>query len=1096
VSIPTPLRPDDLAGLVGLPLTAEQLAAATAPMAPGVVVAGAGSGKTTVMAARVVWLVATGQVRPDQVLGLTFTNKAAAELAARVRTALARALPAPTTADEDGGEPTVSTYHAYAGRLVREHGLRIGVEPRARLLADATRFQLADRVVRRARGPFVELDSTLPRLVDDLVQLDGEMSEHLVSPDQVLAQDALLRASVQRCAKPTQPVTRVARTATGRDELVSLVEALREHKERLGVLDFGDQMAFAARLALEHPTVGELERERFRVVLLDEYQDTSHAQQQLLHGLFGTGHAVTVVGDPCQAIYGWRGASVANIDRFPEQFRTAGGEPAHGFVLSQNNRSGSHLLDLANLLSEPLRARHPAVATLAPRPEAVGAGRVECSLHETYAGEVGAAADRVAELVAGGTSPRDVAVLVRARTDFPAYHDALVARGVPVEVVGLGGLLALPEVADVVATLSVLDDSTANPALVRLLAGPRWQVGPRDLFLLGRRARDLTRAASYDQPDEPGLDAAVDAVLSELGASVTDGAAVGAGADDGEETEEPVELLLEKAVSGVDPVDVVSLAEALDRPGRGPYSDQARQAFAALSAELRELRRHLGEPLLDLLQRVVSTTGLDVEVAAAPTAAQTRRADGIGAFLDHAAAFADLDGDPSVRAFLAFLRAASEFERGLDTAAPSPGDSVKLLTVHKAKGLEWRVVVLPDLSAGVFPTNRSRPRATQSASTLPTELRGDAADFPPTPTDWGTKSLQAYDQGIRDLDALEELRLAYVAVTRAKELLIASGHWWGPSQVKARGPSEYLVTIRAACEAGAGTVGTWAPEPVDARNPHLTRAREMAWPAPLAPAGVRARQDAAAWVREAMARPPVLFDVEELRPPDPDRGGLDDAARALVDAWDRDVGLLVDEARRSARVDLDVPLPASMSASALVRLARDPDGLARDLARPMPRPPAPAAVRGTRFHAWVEAQFGVVPLIDRTELAGAADDELDDQELTALQEAFLRGPYASLAPHRVEAPFQLVLGGRVVRGRIDAVYRTDDGYDVVDWKTGRSSADPLQLAVYRLAWSRLAGVSLERVGAAFYYVATGRVVRPDDLPGADELEAVLSGDAA
>ena len=219
-------------------------------------------------------------------------------------------------------------------------------------------------------------------------------------------------------------------------------------------------------------------------------------------------------------------------------------------------------------------------------------------------------------------------------------------------------------------------------------------------------------------------------------------------------------------------------------------------------------------------------------------------------------------------------------------------------------------------------------------------------------------------------------------------------------------------------------------------------------------------------------------------------GALSAPDQARVGGWDRDIALLLDEARRSYRVDLEVPLPASLSASAVVRLARDPDGLARDLARPMPRPPAPAAARGTRFHAWVESRFDVVPLIDRTDLAGAADDVLDDEELAALQEAFLAGPYAGRAPHRVEAPFQLVLGDRVVRGRIDAVYRTDDGYDVVDWKTGRTSADPVQLAVYRLAWARVAGVPVEQVGAAFYYVATGRVVRPDDLLDADALEAL------
>jgi DNA helicase-2/ATP-dependent DNA helicase PcrA len=113
--------------------------------------------------------------------------------------------------------------------------------------------------------------------------------------------------------------------------------------------------------------------------------------------------------------------------------------------------------------------------------------------------------------------------------------------------------------------------------------------------------------------------------------------------------------------------------------------------------------------------------------------------------------------------------------------------------------------------------------------------------------------------------------------------------------------------------------------------------------------------------------------------------------------------------------------------------------------------------------------------------------------LLALQQAFLAGPYARLAPYRVEAPFQLVLGGRVVRGRIDAVYRTDGGYDVIDWKTGSAAADPLQLAIYRTAWAQIAGVPEESVGAAFYYVATGTVERHGALPSGAELERLLTG---
>ncbi len=1060
------LQPGDLSALLGVPFTDEQLVAATAPLEPAVVVAGAGSGKTSVMAARVVWLVASGQVHPEEVLGLTFTNKAAAELAQRIRAALAKALggssPAASREAPFDGEPTVATYHAYAGRLLREHGLRIGVEPAARLLADATRFQLAERVVRRAPGPFPDLEGTVSHLVGKVVTLDGELNEHLVGVAALQAEDARIVATVSAVPGPTAGQRDVVATARRRSQLAELVGLLRAEKERTAVLDFGDQVAHAVRLVQQHPVVGATERGRYRVVLLDEYQDTSVAQKLLLLGLFGGGHPVTAVGDPFQAIYGWRGASVANIDRFPEEFRTADGHPARRFGLGRNNRSGGLLLSLANRLAEPLRVHHPGVPELVPRPEVAEQGEIVCALLPTHADEVAWVAGGIAARIAQGVRPRDIAVLVRVRSDFAAYHDALVERGIPVEVVGLGGLLALPEVADLVATLEVLDDPTANPALVRLLAGPRWQIGPRDLALLGRRAAELVRV---DRRSETQDAEEVDEDAGPLvrSADVAD--------------------LLAEAVAGIDSAEVVSLAEALESPGGLPYAEPARERFARLARELAGLRRHLGDPLLDLLHRVIATTGLDVEVAAAPGASAALRSDGLAAFLDQAAAFADLDGDPSVRAFLAFLSAAQEYERGLDTTAPSPSDSVKLMTVHKAKGLEWPVVVVPDLTHKVFPADRGRRRFTTAPEIIPTALRGDADAFPVI-TDWSTSGLRTFADRMKDLDRLEELRLAYVAVTRAKSTLVASAHWWGPTQLKPRGPSEYLTTLREACESGLGTVVQWAAEPTQEANPVRLKGSEHGWPVPLDPERLAARRDGAELVRLALSGAPS--------PPDPP--ALTAADRDRVSEWDRDLTALLDEARRAHRVDLDVPLPASLSATALVRLAADPDGLARDLARPLPRPPAPAARRGTRFHAWVESLFGQRALLDRDDLEGAADDDLvPDESLAALQTAFLAGPYGARPPHRVEAPFQLVLGGRIVRGRIDAVYRTQDGgYEVVDWKTGDSTADPLQLAVYRAAWARVVGVPEADVGACFYYVATGLVSRPEALPTAEDLERLLS----
>ncbi|MDR3032827.1 MAG: ATP-dependent helicase, partial [Kitasatospora sp.] len=333
--------PEQLKELLGIPFTPEQTACITAPPAPQVIVAGAGSGKTTVMAARVVWLVGTGQVAPEQVLGLTFTNKAAGELAERVRKALVRAgVTDPDVIDPDNppGEPVISTYHAFAGRLLTDHGLRIGLEPTSRLLADATRYQLAARVLREAPGPYPALTRSFPDLVSDLLALDSELAEHLVRPKDLRAHDAELLRTLEDVRLSNADLRRVPDTAAARRELAELVGRYRAAKRERDLLDFGDQIALSATLA-GLPEVGRVLRDEFRVVLLDEYQDTSVAQAQLLAGLFsgpagdGRGHAVTAVGDPNQAIYGWNGADPGLLDELSS--RWPGTEVVH---LDDNHR--------------------------------------------------------------------------------------------------------------------------------------------------------------------------------------------------------------------------------------------------------------------------------------------------------------------------------------------------------------------------------------------------------------------------------------------------------------------------------------------------------------------------------------------------------------------------------------------------------------------------------------------------------------------------------------------------------------------------------------------------------------------------------------
>ncbi|MCD0482813.1 ATP-dependent helicase [Streptacidiphilus sp. ASG 303] len=1068
--------PEQLKELLGIPFTDQQVAAITAPTAPAVVVAGAGSGKTTVMAARVVWLVGRGLVRPEQVLGLTFTNKAAGELSERVRTALARAgVSTPEPADEGDapGDPEISTYHAFAGRLLKEHGLRIGIEPDVRLLADATRFQLAARVLGSARGPYRALTGTVSSLVAELLALDGELAEHLVTPERLRDHDRDLLDALAAARLTNEELRRVPEAARGRLELLGLVEEYRRRKQAAGLMDFGDQIAAAATLAQTRPEVGRLLRDQYRVVLLDEYQDTSVAQRLLLAGLFGRGpehpggHPVTAVGDPCQAIYGWRGASVANLDEFPEHFPHADGRPAARYSLSENRRSGGRLLDFANRLAEPLRAMHEGVEALRPAPGAEHDGFVRCALLPTHAEEVEWLADSIAHLVRTGTAPGRIAVLCRGGAAFPDVHAALTARDVPVEVVGLSGLLHLPEVADLVATCEVLQDPTANAALVRLLVGPRWRIGPRDLALLGRRARDLVRV------DRGG---------------------------------DPADRLAD-AVAEADPTEVVSLADALEtflHPGgvdgedELPFSPEARVRFARLAREIRDLRRSLAEPLMDVLHRVLAATGLDVELAASPHALAARRRETLHAFLDVAASFADLDGDPSLGAFLAFLRAAQEYDRGLDGTLPGGDDTVKVLTAHKAKGLEWDVVAVPGLVQGAFPSTKARERWTARRHVLPHALRGDADTLPPAP-EWTARGMKGFAALMKEQAATEELRLGYVAFTRPRGLLLASGHWWGASRRRPAGPSDFLLQLRDHCErpGGLGEVEAWAEPPgEDEENPALGAAEQTPWPLPLDPAAMHARRLAA---RTVLARldghPPAVPPA----PPTPEE-------RRLVESWDRDLAALLGELERSRRAVRDVPVPPSLSASQLMRLAADPDGFARDLARPMPRPPQPAARRGTRFHAWVESRFEPLMLVGPDELPGEDDDGIEDErDLARLKEAFLRTPYAHRTPHRVEAPFQLVLAGRVVRGRIDAVYRCEGGdgtspgaprFEVVDWKTGRrEDADPLQLAVYRLAWAEQQGLPPEQVTAAFLYVRSGRVEYLSDLPDRTALERILTGNS-
>ena len=1075
-------------------LTDEQRAAVGAPLVPGLIVAGAGSGKTEVMAARVVYLVASGQVRPEQVLGLTFTTKATAALASRIRAGLDRLRVRLLAggADQPGsgldGEPTISTYNGYGSRLVADHGLRIGIEPATRLATEGLRWQLAMAVVRAWEQP-LDVGRVPATVAERVRQLADELAAHLVTSDQVREANARMEAFVASAAKTGAEALKAVEEGRARLQLLDLVDAFDAAKRHAQLIDYGDQIALAAQLARDEHVL-RAERTAYRVVLLDEYQDTGVGQRLLLQRLFGFGHAVTAVGDPAQSIYGFRGASVGNIVNFPRHFPAAPGVAAQVYPLAVNFRSGGAVLDVANTI----------VAGLAGGAASGGKGTVTPPVlrprdgRETDSGDGGdvhvrllSDAETEAAWVAGEIRTviddrrkthrtrcpdhqnadrqcdgwHEAAVLCRRRSQFGLLRQALERAGVPVEVIGLGGLLDAPEVSDIVAVLRVLHDATANAGMIRLLTGPRWRIGLRDLDALGRRASRLVRM----RPGE------------------TDGG------------EAPVVRGLQL---GGDEAEVGALSdvlEQLDHPGlrrHAPLSDEAERRLHRLRDELAALRRRADQPLPDLVADIERTTGLDVELEATPERLRRGRRANVLAFLDVAADFVGLDGQTDLGAFLASLDAAEEAEDGYDLGVPSAADAVKLMTVHAAKGLEWDVVCVPGLSKDIFP---GKPRVSAwpwRPAALPGELRGDRDDLPVW-TDASPAGCRAFRAEHVGVMALEERRLAYVAITRARDVLRCSGFWWSATAKKLLDPpSDYLAEVTRACAAGAGVVGPAAPKPADTEaNPLLDGERTPDVPWPPAPVIPEATRWAAGAVRALLAG----ADVSELQPGSVQSTGaeLSESDLDRVRGWQRDAELLLRE-RAVVRGRRTVELPMTVSVSDLVAVADDPAAYASRLVRPMPQPPAPAARQGTSFHAWVERRSGRRTLLGPDELPGASDESVaavGDAELEPLKAAFEATSWAQREPAAVEVPFELALpsaaGTALVRGRIDAVYRDDDGaYQVIDYKTGarptgagaRSAA--IQLACYRLAWADIAQVSPERVSAAFLYVREGDagLVRP------------------
>ena len=1094
--------------------TPEQVRVVEAPRRPLLVVAGAGSGKTETMSMRVLWLLANHpDVTPASILGLTFTRKAAGELGDRLRERirlLSRELPQLSERlDED---PVTLTYNSFAERIVSEHGMRIGIDPDFSMLSEAGALDLMTQIVEA--WP-TDLDEELRPIdaVPQVLHLAGELAEHGFTVER--AREALeeLGRELSQVGDTNAEARNLLRANRRRLAFLGPIATYQQRKREMGVLDFSDQLVLATRIVREAPAVRAALREEFRAVLLDEFQDTSVIQMELLSTLFGD-HAVTAVGDPNQAIYGWRGASASSLETFLERFQTGAPEEGQTLTLSTAWRNDVAILDAANRVAAPLRevasyqqgkeqlnAQSP---VLVPRPGA-GRGVVEIAYPAAYEDALAATVDFVrrvrAQPVTDGKR-RTVAVLSRRRKDFPLIDAALREAGIPTEIVGLGGLLDQPAVQDVRAALELAYDVAASPWLARLLAG--IDLGATDLITLGDRARALARE------------------------------------------------------EGASPHQAV-LLDAVDNPpnpgwaveGRPAISEEAARRVRLLGERLRAVREGVGRSITEQVERAILIMGTLDDVIADPLSMGGRAA--LDEFIAVTAAYEKETPGASLGSFLAYLRVADEREKGLEAPLGEPDPrAVQILTVHGSKGLEWDGVVVFGLSDGVFPSHGKGKKSVSwqddppyekawltEGGDLPHPLRGDYADLPPFDlnVEGEKKPSAAYEKWMKKEYGLavgvyaerEERRLAYVAMTRARSAQLLVGSWLYPGSSATKFPARYLMeassqlfehtsapsegTVEALDDRGVWGSGAWRDLGVSSVAgdgtcliaPVPGEEERMALSAPTAsetfpPEPGPSRQRVAAAADAVRAQLRVLAE---------DRDVFEALAELGDDPSVRDTIALIEEdrlGREAPVVDLWAERVPATSVSAMLQ---DADEFARDMRRPMPVKPSSFSALGTVFHAWAERELHVAGADPASEAvdpsavvpgedgALAGGDDGADEALLTLKErelleklrenfrAFVAGELADYRAVAIEEAFSVEVGGVSVQGRIDAVFERVSGqgprFLVVDWKSGQPvtrttkpeklSYFATQLRLYRRAWAARMDVDPSEVGAMVAFLA-------------------------
>jgi DNA helicase-2/ATP-dependent DNA helicase PcrA len=603
---------------------------------------------------------------------------------------------------------------------------------------------------------------------------------------------------------------------------------------------------------------------------------------------------------------------------------------------------------------------------------------------------------------------------MRKRSSMALFVDKLQQQGIEVEVVGLGGLLELPEIVDLVAALKVVQRADAGSELIRLLTGARWRIGTKDidrLFVISRKLSGPRQEGVFR--DELTIVEALDSCLNES-----------------------LELLREFS------------------PGSLARLKDAAKLF-------QNLRSATSLPLADFVRVCAEELWLDIELRANPKLKNPLAQ--LQSFYEIVSGFGTGSAGSLLGQFLNWLDYAAKKER-FEIPKLTPGAGVvQVLTVHAAKGLEWDYVAIPNLVEDDFP---SKPRSVSgwlTGAELPFPLRGDVQSLPVFDIDETTTQAEAkqavdkFKAENKEHQFREELRLIYVAITRAKHAVLLSGSYWKPANAGHRKPSRFMVELAS---------GVYEfPELESEQNPLELTPRNQLWP--LEPLGESHRQlvaGAASLVEEAASRLPQIADSD-----------------FVGSSLHEEIDLLLREQDDRIKSLSEVSLPVRIPASKFKEFVSDIDKQASNYLRPVPTEPYRATKTGTAFHSWVE-DFLI--------------SELDSQigEITDLAEIFKSSRFKDLTAADVEVEINLTRGQNTFVCKLDAVFQVGDRFEIVDWKTGsapKSSSEQksmsLQLALYRFAYSQLRSIPIENIDVSFYFVADDIELIPEDVPDPEEL---------